>query len=441
MKPLVAIVGRANVGKSTFFNKVCGERKSIVLDIAGVTRDRLYADTEWQGHKFTLVDTGGIQVSEDEMAMHIKRQAEIAVDLAQVVLFFVDGKEGLTSEDFEVASLLRMSVKPIIMVVNKVDNFKTLDISDFYRLGIGEEIMPISSEHMLGIGDLLDEVVNLFPSEDNADDDDERIKIAVVGKPNAGKSSLTNCILGYERTIVTDIAGTTRDAIDTPFEYEGTKFTIIDTAGIRRKRSIEEETIESYSVMRALAAIRRADVCLIVMDAGEEISEQDVKIAGYSHEQGKPTVIVLNKWDLIEKDTYTIEKYKKQLQCDLAFMDYFVYVTLSAKTGQRLPKLMEYIKLVYNNSSFRATTGVLNDVLSDATATVEPPSRNGRRLKIKYITQPITNPPTFILFVNDSSIMHFSYERYIENSLRKAFNLTGTPIRLFIRSTADKDEK
>jgi len=440
MKPFVAIVGKANVGKSTFFNKVSGDRKSIVLDVAGVTRDRLYADADWQGRQFTMIDTGGIQLkSDDRMAHHIKRQAEIALDLAQVVLFFVDGKYGLTSEDYEVATLLRKTDKPVILVVNKIDNFKDLDLSDFYALGIGEEIVPISSEHLMGVGDLLDEVVKYLPENDESEDDD-RIKIAVVGKPNAGKSSLTNCILGYERTIVSNIAGTTRDAIDTPFEYEDRKYTIIDTAGIRRKRSIEDESVEAYSVMRALGAIRRADVCLVVLDAGEEISEQDVRIAGYAHEQGKPTVIVLNKWDLIEKDTFTIERYKKQLNADLAFMDYFKYITVSAKTGQRLPKLMNLVNEVYDNSSFRATTGVLNDVLADMTAAVEPPSKNGRRLKIKYITQPTTNPPTFVLFVNESKLMHFSYKRYIENGLRESFNLTGTPIKLFVRSSSDKDD-
>lgn len=441
MKPFVAIVGKANVGKSTFFNKVSGDRKSIVLNEPGVTRDRLYADAEWLGRQFTLIDTGGIQVkSDDGMSKHIKHQAEIALDLAQVVLFFVDGKNGLTSEDYEVASLIRKTEKPIILVVNKIDNFKNLDLSDFYTLGIGEEIVPISSEHMMGVGDLLDEVIKYFPETDS-DEDGERIKIAVVGKPNAGKSSLTNCILGYERTIVSNIAGTTRDAIDTPFEFGERKYTIIDTAGIRRKRSIQDESVESYSVMRALGSIRRCDVCLVVLDAGEEISEQDVRIAGYAHEQGKPTVIVLNKWDLIEKDTFTIEKYKKKLNADLAFMDYFKYITVSAKTGQRLPKLISLVDEVYDNSCFRASTGVLNDVLADMVAAVEPPSKNGRRLKIKYITQPTTCPPTFVLFVNDASLMHFSYKRYIENEMRKSFKLSGTPMKLFIRTSGEKNDK
>ncbi len=440
MKPFVAIVGKANVGKSTFFNKVSGDRKSIVLDVAGVTRDRLYADAEWLGRQFTLIDTGGIQIkSDDKMAVHIRRQVEIALDLAQVVLFFVDGKNGLTSEDYEVASLVRKTEKPVFLVVNKIDNFRDLDLSDFYSLGIGEDVFPISSEHLMGVGDLLDEVIRYFPETDG-EEDEERIKIAVVGKPNAGKSSLTNCILGYDRTIVSNIAGTTRDAIDTPFDYDGRKYTIIDTAGIRRKRSIEDASVEAYSVMRALGAIRRCDVCLVVLDAGEELSEQDVRIAGYAHEQGKPTVIVLNKWDLIEKDTFTIEKYKKKLAADLAFMDYFRYITVSAKTGQRLPKLMTMIDEVYANSCFRASTGVLNDVLADMTAAVEPPSKNGRRLKIKYITQPVTRPPTFVLFVNDSNLMHFSYKRYIENELRKSFNLSGTPMKLFVRSSGEKDD-
>lgn len=435
MKPFVAIIGKANVGKSTFFNKVTGERRSIVLDVAGVTRDRLYADADWLGKEFVLIDTGGIQIKNDEeISLHVKKQAEIAVDLAQVVLFFVDGKYGLTSEDYDIAQLLRKSEKPIILVVNKVDNFLTFDMSEFYSLGIGDEIMPISAEHMQGIGDLLDEVIKHFPAENEEIDEDERIKIAVVGKPNAGKSSLVNKLLGYDRSIVSSVAGTTRDTIDSPFEYEGVKYTLIDTAGIRRKRSIEDETVERYSVMRSLGAIRRCDVCVVVLDVGEELSEQDVRITGYADDQGKPTVIVLNKWDLIEKDTYTIEKYLKKLKADLAFMDYFVSITVSAKTGQRVTKLMRLIDEVYKASNFRITTGVLNDVIADAVSTVEPPSHNGRQLKIKYSTQVSVAPPTFVLFVNDAKLMHFSYKRYMSNSLRKAFNLKGTPIRLLIRS-------
>lgn len=435
MKPFVAIIGKPNVGKSTFFNKVTGERRSIVMDVAGVTRDRLYADAEWLGREFTLIDTGGIRIGEnEEMSAHIRKQAEIAVETANVVLYFVDGKNGLTAEDYEVAQLLRKSSKPVLLVVNKVDNYLGFDMSDFYSLGIGEEVIPISSEHMQGVGDLLDEVIKRLPSEEEEEGGSQGIRIAVVGKPNAGKSSLVNKLIGYDRTIVSNIAGTTRDAIDVPIEYEGEKFILVDTAGIRRKSRIDDETIERYSVMRSLGAIRKCDVCVVVLDAGEELSEQDVKIAGYADEQGKPAVIALNKWDLIEKDTFTIEKYRKRLETDLAFMDYFVSVAISAKTGQRLNKLMQLVKEVYISSNFKITTGVLNDVIADAVATVEPPSKNGRQLKIKYATQVSTAPPVFLLFVNDEKLMHFSYKRYLVNSLRKAFDLKGTPIRIIVRS-------
>ena len=434
-KPLVAIVGKPNVGKSTFFNKVCGKRISIVSDEAGVTRDRLYGDAEWQGHEFCLVDTGGIQLkSDDVLQVHIKKQAEIAVDLAKVILFFVDGKYGLTAEDEEVAHLLRKTNKPLYLVVNKVDNFASFDMTDFYSLGL--DAFPVSAEHMQGIGDLLDEVIKNF-DQNETDQANEPLKIAVVGKPNAGKSSLVNKLLGYDRSIVTDIAGTTRDSIDTPFEYNGKNYVLIDTAGIRRKRSIEDESLERYSVMRSLDAVRRADVCFVVFDAAEDLTEQDVKIAGYVHEQGKPSIIVVNKWDLIEKDTFTVEKFKKKLTCDLAFMDYYKYITVSALTGQRLNKLMEMADYVNEKSSFRASTGLLNEVIADAVAAVEPPTKNGKRLKIKYATQPTTNPPTFVLFVNDGELMHFSYKRYLENNLRKAFGLDGTPLRLIIRSNGD----
>lgn len=435
MKPFVAIIGKPNVGKSTFFNKVTGERRSIVMDVAGVTRDRLYADAEWLGREFTLIDTGGIRIGEnEEMSAHIRKQAEIAVETANVVLYFVDGKNGLTAEDYEVAQLLRKSSKPVLLVVNKVDNYLGFDMSDFYSLGIGEEVIPISSEHMQGVGDLLDEVIKRLPSEEEEEGGSQGIRIAVVGKPNAGKSSLVNKLIGYDRTIVSNIAGTTRDAIDVPIEYEGEKFILVDTAGIRRKSRLDDETIERYSVMRSLGAIRKCDVCVVVLDAGEELSEQDVKIAGYADEQGKPAVIALNKWDLIEKDTFTIEKYRKRLETDLAFMDYFVSVAISAKTGQRLNKLMQLVKEVYISSNFKVTTGVLNDVIADAVATVEPPSKNGRQLKIKYATQVSTAPPVFLLFVNDEKLMHFSYKRYLVNSLRKAFDLKGTPIRIIVRS-------
>lgn len=439
IKPLVAIVGKPNVGKSTFFNKVCGERISIVADLPGVTRDRIYGDAEWCGHKFTLVDTGGIQLkSEDSMFKHIKQQAEIAVDLADVILFFADYKTGLTTDDYDVATLMRKTNKPVLLVINKVDHFMESDWSDFYSLGF--ELFPIAAEQKQGVGDLLDRVIEFFPEGYMDEPEDDTIKIAVVGKPNAGKSSLTNKILGYDRTIVSDVAGTTRDAIDTPFEYNGKKYVIIDTAGMRRKRAIEDDSVEQYSVMRSLNAVRRADVCLIVMDANEGLSEQDVKIAGFIHEEGKPSVVVVNKWDLIEKDTNTVLKFKKQLECDLAFMDYFRYITVSALTGQRVNKLMEEINYVYAKSTFRCSTGMLNDVVADAIRAVEPPAISGRRAKIKYVTQPSTQPPTFVVFTNDAKLVHFSYRRYLENYIRRAFSLDGTPIKMVFRD-GSKDEE
>ncbi len=437
--PLVAVVGKPNVGKSTFFNKVCGGRISIVSDMPGVTRDRVYADAEWLGRKFTLIDTGGIQFkSDDVMFKHIREQASIALDLADVILFFCDYKTGLTSEDHDVVSLLRKTNKPVILVVNKVDNPINCDLSDFYALGLGE-VYPIAAEQKQGIGDLLDEVIKFFPTQEESEEDNGAIKIAVVGKPNAGKSSLVNNILGYDRTIVSNIAGTTRDAIDTKFTYNDRDYVIIDTAGMRKKRSIESDSVEQYSVMRSLDAIRRADVCLIVVDANEGLSEQDVKIAGFIHEEGKPSVVVINKWDLVEKDTHTIEKFKKQLDCDLAFMDYYRFVTVSALTGQRLTKLMEEVDYVYAKSTFRATTGMLNDVITDAVQAVEPPSKSGRRAKIKYATQASTQPPTFVIFTNDASLVHFSYRRYLENYIRRAFSLDGTPIRLVFRGGESDD--
>ena len=438
-KPLVAVVGKPNVGKSTFFNKVCGGRISIVSDMPGVTRDRIYADAEWLNKKFTLVDTGGIQLkSDDVMFRHIKEQAQIALDLADVILFFCDYKTGLTAEDWDVADILRKSGKPVILAVNKVDNFREADLSEFYSLGFGD-FFPIAAEQKQGIGDLLDCVVEHFPAQSD-DEDGDAIKIAVVGKPNAGKSSLVNRILGYDRTIVSDVAGTTRDAIDTPFTYNGNRYVVIDTAGMRKKRSIEADSVEQYSVFRALNAVRRADVCLIVMDANEGLSEQDVKIAGFIHEEGKPSVVVINKWDLIEKDEHTVELFKKKLSCDLAFMDYFRYVTVSALTGQRVGKLMDEVDYVYAKSTFRCSTGVLNDAVTDAIRAVEPPSRNGRRAKIKYATQASTKPPTFVFFTNNADLVHFSYRRYLENYLRKAFSLDGTPIKLVFRDGSEKDE-
>ena len=434
-KPLVAIVGRPNVGKSTFFNKVAGRKISITEDRPGVTRDRLYADAEWRGHAFSMVDTGGIELkSQDTMWREIKKQAEVAIDTAQVILFFVDGREGLTSSDYDVAEMLRRSKKPVILVVNKLDNYSQDKLFEFYSLGLGEPY-GISSEHGTGIGDLLDEAVSYF--EKIPAEDDDSIKIAVVGKPNAGKSSLVNRLLGFDRSIVTDIAGTTRDAIDTRFTSpDGGEYTIIDTAGIRKKSRVEDD-IEYYSVMRAFDAVRRADVCLLVVDSTEGLTEQDTKIIGYVHEQGKPSVIVMNKWDLVEKDTNTINKFQAKLKEDLKFMDYFRSIYVSAKTGQRTEKILAAVNEVYANSRRRIQTGVLNDVISSAVRANEPPSYNGRRLKIYYCTQVAEAPPAFALFVNDGRLLHFSYERFLENTLRSAFDFSGTPIKILTR---DKKE-
>lgn len=436
-KPLVAIVGRPNVGKSTFFNKVTGQKLSIVEDTPGVTRDRLYADAEWCGKTFTLIDTGGIEIkSTDEMWMHIKKQAETAIETADVIIFFCDAKTGLTASDYDVASMLRRSRKPIVLAVNKLDNYKEEVLFDFYELGLGTPI-GVSAEQSKGLGDLLDEVCANFPVNDD-EEDGERLKIAIVGKPNAGKSRLTNKLLGYDRTIVSDIAGTTRDAIDTPIEVNGKKYTIIDTAGIRKKRSVEDG-VEYYSVLRSFAAIRRADVCLIVIDASEGLTEQDVKIAGYVHEQGKPSIVVMNKWDKIEKDTHTINEFERKLQVDLAFMDYFKSIYISALTGQRTNKLFEMAEEVYENSCKRITTGMLNDVVSDAIRATEPPSKSGRRLKIYYAVQDGTCPPSFVFFVNNSDLMHFSYKRFLENTIRRTFGFEGTPVRMFIRERNEED--
>lgn len=439
IKPLVAIVGRPNVGKSTFFNKMAGKRISIVENTPGVTRDRIYADTEWCGYSFTMVDTGGIEIhSEDQMWMHIKRQAELAVDLADVILLFVDGKTGIMPDDYDVANFLRKSNKPIVLAVNKVDNQKNENFYDFYSLSLGEPI-PISAENSLNLGDLLDEIVKHFPEKVESEEEENAIKIAVVGKPNAGKSSLVNRILGFERVIVSDIAGTTRDAIDTPFEVEGQKYRIIDTAGIRRKNKVTED-VEYYSVIRAIDSIRRADVVAIVIDASEDLSEQDIKICGLVHESGRPSVVIMNKWDVVEKDSFTVNKYNAVLKEELKFMDYFKPLYISALTGQRTHIVLKTLQEVYNNASQRITTGLLNEIMQDAMSINEPPTHRGKKLKVYYSTQATTNPPTFVIFVNDETIMHFSYKRYLENSLRKAFDFSGTPIRLRIRNK-DSEEK
>lgn len=436
-KPLVAIVGRPNVGKSTFFNRIVGQRISIVEDTPGVTRDRLYADAEWCGHSFTLIDTGGLEIkSEDVMWSHIRAQAQIAVETADVIVFMLDGKTGLTHEDYEVAAYLRKSRKPILLVVNKLDNNEQHLLYDFYELGLGEPI-GISAGQAKGLGDVLDEIVKLTGKYETEEKEDA-LKIAVVGKPNAGKSSLVNKLLRYDRVIVSDIAGTTRDAIDTRIKIGDKEYILIDTAGIRRKRSVEED-LEQYSVMRSLGAVRRADVCLIVIDSSEELSEQDVKIAGYVHEQGKPSVVVMNKWDVVEKDTYTIEKYNRKLKEELKFMDYFIPTYVSAKTGKRVDNLIKLAERAYENASRRVSTGLLNDVLREAILTNEPPSKNGKRLKIYYVTEVSANPPTFVIFVNDDTLMHFSYRRYLENALRRSFDFEGTPIRLIIRNKNEKD--
>ena len=434
MQHLIAIVGRPNVGKSTFFNKVIGRKLSITENRPGVTRDRIYASAEWRGKPFTLVDTGGIELkSEDVMWKQIASQAKLAVETADVILFFVDGKEGLTSSDHDVADYLRRSRKPVVLVVNKLDEYSQDKLFEFYSLGLGEPF-GISAEHSRGIGDVLDEAVSSF--EEGEEEESDALRIAVVGKPNAGKSSLVNRILGEERTIVTDIAGTTRDAIDTPFERDGEKYVIIDTAGIRRKRSVEDN-VEYYSVLRAFDAVRRADVAVLVVDAVEGLTEQDVRIIGMVHEEGKPSVIVMNKWDLVEKDTHTIETFEAKLKEDLKFMDYFKSVYISAKTGQRAEKVLKLAREAYDHAHFRIPTGALNDLLMDAMRISEPPSYQGRRLKLYYASQVSVAPPLFVLMVNDETLLHFSYARYLENVIRQAYDFSGTPIRIQVRNKKD----
>ncbi len=442
-RPLVAIVGRPNVGKSTFFNKIAGKRISIVEDAPGVTRDRIYADVEWQDRKFTLIDTGGIDPrSEDVLLSQMRRQAEIAMDTADVICFFCDGRDGLTDDDREVANLLRKTHKPLLLVINKLDYMGINDnIYEFYELGMGDPI-GISSINMLGLGDLLEEIrKNLPPADpDEQDDDAHVLQLAVVGRPNVGKSSLVNKLLGQERTMVSNIAGTTRDAIDTRYTREdGTEYNIIDTAGIRRKRAVEDDTLERYSVLRSIAAIRRCDVALLLIDAQDGVTEQDTKIAGIIRDEGKAVIVVVNKWDALEKDTGTLEKYRKQVLEDLKFMDYAPVLFLSALTGQRVHTVWENVDQVWAQASKRVPTGVLNDVLADATSALQPPMTGGRRLRIYYATQASTCPPHFLLFVNDGELMHFAYERYLENYFRKTFDFTGTPIRFSLREKKKED--
>lgn len=441
MKPLVAIVGRPNVGKSTLFNRIVGKRIAIIEDTPGVTRDRIYGDAEWLTHNFTVIDTGGIEPDTDDIILaQMRRQAELAIETSHVIIFVVDGREGMTAADLEVAEMLRRCKKPIVLCVNKVDHVKYEDTAyDFYSLGIGD-LVTISAEQGLGVGDLLDEVCKYFPAIEE-DDGGEAISIAVVGKPNVGKSSLVNALLGQNRTIVSDIPGTTRDAIDTPFRYEDKDYVLIDTAGIRRKRSVGEENVERYSVIRSLAAIRRCDIALIVVDAEQGLSEQDVRIAGYVHEEGKASVLIVNKWDLIEKDTHTVEKFKKDMLTDLAFMSYVPMLFISAKTGQRVTRVMESANAVLEQASTRITTGILNDVIGEAVTMSEPPFVKGRRLRVFYCTQAGVKPPTFIIFVNDAELMHFSYRRYLENYIRKSFKLDSVPIRLIIRNRSENDNK
>lgn len=434
-KPLVAVVGRPNVGKSTFFNKIAGHRIAIVEDTPGVTRDRVYADVEWLGKQFTLIDTGGIDPrSNDPLRIQMRRQAEIAMDMADVILFFVDGRAGLTADDEDVADLLRKANTPVLLVVNKVDTLQLADNQyDFYALGMGDPI-AISSTNMMGLGDLLDEILSLLPQVSDApDDENPPIHIAVVGRPNVGKSTLVNRIVGHERSIVSVIPGTTRDAIDELFEQDGQRFNIIDTAGIRRKRAIEDATLERYSVVRSFDAIRRCDVALILIDAQQGVTEQDTKIAGFVHEEGKAAVVIVNKWDAVEKQTGTFETMRKKVLEDLKFMDYAKVLFISAKEGLRVQRVLVMAQEAYAEASKRITTGVLNDVLADAQLALQPPSSGGRRLKIYYATQQSVRPPTFVLFLNDETLMHFAYERYLENQFRKAFGFEGTPLRFILR--------
>ncbi|MBQ8905040.1 MAG: ribosome biogenesis GTPase Der [Ruminococcus sp.] len=432
--PIVAVVGRPNVGKSTLFNKLIGKRLSIVEDTPGVTRDRIYSKCEWRGRSFMVVDTGGIEPKTDDVLLaQMRRQAELAIERADVIVLVTDVRCGVTANDYAVADMLQKSGKPIVLAVNKCDTIgePPLEMYEFYNLGIGEPF-PISSQHGHGTGDMLDEVMKYFPPADESDEEDDVIKVAVIGKPNAGKSSLINYIAGEERVIVSDIAGTTRDSTDTRIENEHGKFLFIDTAGIRRKSRVTDK-VEHYSVLRAYMAVDRADVCVIMIDATVGFTEQDSKVAGYAHEQGKASVVAINKWDAIEKDTHTMDEFRKKLEESFSFMSYVPFVFISAKTGQRIPKLYEQIRYVAEQNAIRITTGMLNDVLAYATTRVQPPSDKGKRLKLYYMTQASTKPPTFVVFCNRADLFHFSYQRYIENQIRATFELSGTPIRMVIR--------
>ena len=441
-KPTVAIIGKPNVGKSTFFNYIVGSRISIVEDTPGVTRDRVYAETNWRGRNFTVVDTAGIEPeSDDTIISQMREQAKIAIDIADVILFLTDVKQGVTAADQEIAIMLKKSKKPVVLVCNKADNMSRdrNEIYEFYNLGMGEPY-PVSAANALGIGDVLDALYENFPEKNDDEDDDGRIKVAVIGKPNVGKSSLINKILGENRTIVSNIAGTTRDAIDTEYENEYGKYVLIDTAGIRRKSKVSE-SIEKFSIMRTLLAIERADVCLMMIDANEGVTDQDAKIAGEAHEAGKGIIIVVNKWDEYEKETGTLEKYKKDIYAKLSYLSYAPVIFISAKTGQRVDKLFNMINNVAEQNAMRVSTATLNQVINEAIAIVQPPTDKGKRLKILYGTQVSTKPPTFVIFVNNKELFHFSYERYLINQIRKEFGLEGTPVRIIAREKGENFEK
>ena len=439
-KPIVAVVGRPNVGKSTLFNALAGEMISIVKDTPGITRDRIYADISWLDTSFTLIDTGGIEPdSKDIMLSQMREQAQIAIDTADVIIFMVDVKQGLVDADSKVADMLRRSHKPIVLVVNKVDSFNKYmaDVYEFYNLGIGDP-HPISAANRLGLGEMLDEVTSYFDKTLYEEEEDERTRVAIVGKPNVGKSSIINKLLGENRLIVSDIAGTTRDAVDTDIAYNGKDYVFIDTAGLRRKNKIKEE-LEHYMIVRTVSAVERADVVVMVIDATEGVTEQDAKIAGIAHDRGKAVIIVVNKWDAVEKDDKTIYKFTEKVRNTLSFMPYAEMLFVSAKTGQRLPKLFETIDMVSENHAMRVATGVLNEIMAEAVAMQQPPSDKGKRLKLYYITQVSVKPPTFVIFVNDKELMHFSYTRYIENQIRETFGFKGTPLRFIIRERKEKE--
>ncbi len=442
MKPIVAIVGRPNVGKSELFNRLAGKKISIVEDTPGITRDRIYADAEWRNTPFLLVDTGGIEPeSSDEILVQMRLQAQAAIESADVIIFVTDMKTGITAADADVAAMLRKSRKPVILAVNKVDKVGDVppEFYEFYNLGLGEP-MAVSAIQSLGLGDLLDAAYEYFPNSDEEETDEDIIKVAVIGRPNAGKSSLINRLIGEDRVIVSNIPGTTRDAIDTYFEKDGQKYLFIDTAGIRRKSKVDEK-IERLSVMRSLSAVERADVCILMIDANEGIAEQDAKIAGYAHEEGKATVVAVNKWEIVEKETGTMNKYKTRVYEQLSFMQYAPVEFISAKTGMRIDKLFPLIKEVFAQHSMRITTGALNDIITEATLKVQPPSDKGKRLKIYYGTQVSVKPPTFVLFVNSKELAHFSYVRYLENQIRSAFNMQNTPVRFIIRERGEKNNR